>query len=274
MINNPAHAIGLVGDRGVGKTYAATVLAARLLQVDEAKLDNHPFFRIIQPEKGAIGIEQSREITSFLKLKTTGTERIRRIVLIEHAGSMTHEAQNAVLKFLEEPPEDTVIILTLNSSQDVLQTILSRIQVVSLLAPTGTELSDHLKRNGYSESKVQSAILMSGGLPGLTYGIVNNEDSHELVHGIAQAKKFIAGDMFERLVMIDEIIKNKQTAVLIDGLLRISDAALQASGKRGGAHDVLRRWHDIAQVTLTAKQQLTQHGQPKLVMTNLAVSII
>lgn len=270
---HPSQAIGLVGDQGLGKTFIACALAAKILRIDQEKVLQHPYVSIIQPVKNTIGVDESRLLTKFIKLKTAGDDEIRRVVIIEHAGVMTHEAQNAVLKLLEEPPSDTVIIMTMHTKLDVLPTIASRLQLTNVRNPAASELISQLKRNGYSDEKIQHAALMSGGLPGLAYSIVTNEATHELVQGIEIAKKFLSGDMFIRLQLIDDIVKQKQSLQVVEGLLRIAHAGLSSSAKNKSAETIVKRWHGILKLSLQAKKQLALNGQPKLVLTNLCVQM-
>ena len=58
-------------------------------------------------EKGSIAIEQIRALISFFQLKVPGKTKIKRVAIIQDADRMGLEAQNALLKALEEPPEDS-----------------------------------------------------------------------------------------------------------------------------------------------------------------------
>lgn len=76
------------------------------------------------------GIESIREIIHYLTLRTANAGE-NRGVLMEDAHQMTEPAQNAFLKTLEEPPEDTIIILTAPREDLLLPTILSRCILIS-----------------------------------------------------------------------------------------------------------------------------------------------
>lgn len=81
----------------------------------------------------SFGIDKVREIKRHLTFKATGKGEIRGVV-IETADEMTIEAQNAFLKILEEPPEDTIIILCAGSEDDLLPTIRSRCLLITTTA--------------------------------------------------------------------------------------------------------------------------------------------
>ena len=93
----PAHAVLLVAPTGSGKQTIAQLLAAHLLKIDVGRLGLQPYFKHILPAEGkSISIETVRDITHFLLLRTAGEAGAYRVVLIENAGQMTAQAQNAL----------------------------------------------------------------------------------------------------------------------------------------------------------------------------------
>lgn len=76
------------------------------------------------------GIESIREIIHHLTLQTANANETRGVI-VEDAHLMTESAQNAFLKTLEEPPKDTIIILTAPREELLLPTILSRCTLIS-----------------------------------------------------------------------------------------------------------------------------------------------
>lgn len=90
---------------------------------------NHPDV-LHFPADSKLGIEQAKQIIEFLSLKPYQAKG--RVVILEDASSMTVEAQNALLKTLEEPPEETLLILGASSDANFLPTILSRCEIVIL----------------------------------------------------------------------------------------------------------------------------------------------
>lgn len=94
---------------------------------------NHPDILTLTSEKPNLGIDLVRELKKRLARKPY--QASERIVLIPQAEKLTLEAQNALLKTLEEPPKDTIIILTTPQKEALLPTILSRTQVISKKTP-------------------------------------------------------------------------------------------------------------------------------------------
>ena len=87
---------------------------------------NHPDVIRIDPIGPLIRIDQIRSLIDTLSKKPYG--RGRRVALIAGAHTMNPEAGNALLKMLEEPPADTILILTAPQTSDLLPTIVSRCQ--------------------------------------------------------------------------------------------------------------------------------------------------
>lgn len=81
----------------------------------------------ITAEKSSILIAQIHEMIKNL----TVTAQITRLIWIEEADALTIPAQNALLKVLEEPPEKTQIVLSLDNPQSLLATVRSRCRVVT-----------------------------------------------------------------------------------------------------------------------------------------------
>ena len=89
---------------------------------------NHPDLTLISPIKGTIRIEQIRALAG--ELSYPPFEAAMRVVILEDIQTMRREAANSLLKTLEEPPADNLIILTADSSREILPTLLSRCQVL------------------------------------------------------------------------------------------------------------------------------------------------
>ena len=123
-----AHTLLIVGENKTTRHDKATDIAkeflgGRLSKFDLLEISNE------ETDKISLGIEVSRQIINFLKEKPI--ERSAKGVIIHEAGSLTTEAQNALLKTLEEPPLTSFLILTTSKKTDLLPTVLSRCQIVS-----------------------------------------------------------------------------------------------------------------------------------------------
>lgn len=90
---------------------------------------------VVEPtDKPSIGIEQIRNQLKKLSLSNS-RQNSQRFVLIQPAEMLTTEAQNALLKTLEEPPERTVIVLGVNQASRLLETVRSRCTTTTISSP-------------------------------------------------------------------------------------------------------------------------------------------
>jgi DNA polymerase-3 subunit delta' len=268
----PSHALLLVGPQGIGKSALALALCAQLLAVDAEQLVRHPYATMLAPdERGTLSIDAVRELQRFLQLRTTGAGALRRTVIVEHADALTPEAQNALLKLLEEPPADTLLVLTTANLRSLLPTIRSRVQAVTVHQPYEADLTTFFAANGATADAVTQAYLLSGGVPGLMHALLYGDNEHPLVAAVAQAKELLRQTTFERLCAVDVAAKQKDTArTLLAALQRITQTGLsQATAREDAAR--LKQWHGIRKAVAAADDALQKNANPKLTLTNLCL---
>jgi DNA polymerase III subunit delta' len=262
----PSHALLLIGPTGMGKFTVATGLAANLLDVEPTKLVNHPYFKHIQKDKErSISIEQVRDLEQFLSRKVPGNGR--RVIVVEDAHLLGIPAQNALLKTLEEPPANTMLILTAAHERALLPTIRSRVQAITIRRPAQTSVVEHFTTQGFTERDIQRAYAMSGGLPGLMQAILRDDAEHPLVQAAVIARQLAGATTFDRLCMVDALAKDREKALEVLGVLQqMARLAMRSSGNSAVWGRVLRGCHQ-------AIGQLELSGQPKLVLTNLMLNL-
>jgi len=105
---------------------AATNPCGRCRSCRKIQSGNHPDIIIVEPSGPFIRIGQIRDLCHTLALKPF--EAGSRVAIIKDAQAMNPAASNAFLKVLEEPPEQTTLILTARHTSDLLPTIVSRCQ--------------------------------------------------------------------------------------------------------------------------------------------------
>lgn len=112
---------------------------------------NHPDL-LYFPQDAKLGVEQARKIKLHFSLKPYRAKG--RAVVLEDAANLTVEAQNALLKTLEEPPPEAILILGTASDVKLLPTILSRCEIVRLQVTAGP------RRGGQQEINYTKEIEM------------------------------------------------------------------------------------------------------------------
>jgi DNA polymerase-3 subunit delta' len=123
---------------------------------------NHPDIISVEPEGLLIKIGKIRELSKKLSLKPN--EARFRVVMIHQAHCMNPEASNALLKILEEPPEQTLLILVTQQASDLLPTILSRCHPVRFHPLARQDLKTLLiEKNNLSEEKADSLASLARG---------------------------------------------------------------------------------------------------------------
>lgn len=270
FLQNPSHAVALVAPTGCGKSVIARYIAQKLLDISNEQLDTYAYFRTIQPVNDVIPVEQARNIVHYLTLKTTGTQRVRRVLVIEDAHLMTIEAQNTLLKSIEEPPADTILVLTISDKTSVLSTVLSRVQHIQITSPIEQDIIKYFTDQGYDTALVRKAYMLSGGMVGLTTALLNDSKNHPVIMAIEQAKELLQMDCYSRLAQVDKLSKQKQLGTLLFAFSQIAQSGITASAKNNNPNS-LEKWHKILSETQIAQTMVAANGQTKLVLTNFFV---
>lgn len=155
--NRMAHAVLISGDQGVGKRWLAEALAALMVcerrvpgsrapcgECRQCRLvagESHPDIRICQPEKSKmIRIDQIRALSEFAV--ASPQVAVLKVVILDRADQLNLNAANALLKTLEEPAGDVVLLLLQETGRPVLPTIRSRCRVLPVPTP-GPEQAAH-----------------------------------------------------------------------------------------------------------------------------------
>ena len=114
-------------------------------------------------KQASIFVTESERITSKLSLKSV--EGGYKIIIIWHAEKMNQQCANSLLKLLEEPPAQTVFILTTDAPEQMLETILSRTQRIDFRRIPEQEIESRLQGQGYQldQDTAQKIAHLSGG---------------------------------------------------------------------------------------------------------------
>ncbi len=207
-----AHAYVLSGPRGVGKRAIAERLAAALLKIDKTRLGSHPDVTIITrplddktgEAKRQIPLEQVKLACERLALSAVGGTKI---VLIEDADSMTPQAQNALLKTLEEPSGQAVLLLLAEELDRLLPTIRSRAVSIPLRRVSTATIAATLKAGGYAEQIADEAARRSYGRPGVALTLADADRLMETRQRQAEVRRFVDAPRHVRIATIATLVK-------------------------------------------------------------------
>ncbi|CUS48950.1 MAG: DNA polymerase III delta' subunit HolB [Idiomarinaceae bacterium HL-53] len=107
---------------------------------------NHPdFLRVVPEENKKIGVDEIRSMNA--RVWSHANQAGAKVVLVQSAERMTEAAANALLKTLEEPPQNTYFIIAPERFARVLPTIRSRVQIYTLPTPSEEEIKQWLQEH-------------------------------------------------------------------------------------------------------------------------------
>jgi DNA polymerase-3 subunit delta' len=168
------HAYLFVGPQGSGKKTAARALSCAIVCDDggcgtcpacqRIRKGFHPDVRTYRPEGAATYmVDQVRDLIHDINLAPV--EASRKVYIVDAAESLGAQSANALLKTLEEPPADAVIILLATDFDAVIPTIVSRCQIVRFTSiPPATAIAMLVQRVGVHETEARAALAAAGGI--------------------------------------------------------------------------------------------------------------
>jgi DNA polymerase-3 subunit delta' len=195
------HAVILAGEEGSGKMALASAFANTLVCRNrqeengrlepcgtcrdclQAKAGSHPDINVVTPAKvpesgktPVLGVDDVRRFRADVQIKPYQSDW--KIYIVPHAERMTPQAQNALLKTLEEPPAYAVILLLADSLTGFLPTVLSRCIALRMKPTPEAELTKVLmERCGADLQSAKIAGRLSGGNAGRAMSLLQDEEA-------------------------------------------------------------------------------------------------
>lgn len=223
------HAYLFTGPEGVGRRTLAIKFAQALNCINPSEPGgfcgecrecrqiqslNHPDLSLLLPEEGHrdIRIDQVRSLQRTLSLSPyAGTYRVALLVDFQRA---THQAANALLKTLEEPPEKVVLLLTANTPEGLLPTIVSRCEVIRLRpAALGSAQTFLEAEYGLPEDQARFLSHLSGGRVGAAVRLAQDPEALLRRHEhLADFLRVLPAHRFERFKLAETLFKNRPQA--------------------------------------------------------------
>ena len=229
-----SHSYLFIGQEGIGKKMIAMDFAKAILCLDEKSKycnvcksciefdsNNNPDFKILEPDGNSIKIEQIREMQSKIIEKPIISSK--KVYIINDSDKMTKEAQNCLLKTLEEPPEFATIILIGANESAYLSTIKSRcmiLQLKEILINKFNQKLDNEMLLKFSQGSISRAI-----------NIIENKEIYEKVEEIIS--NIHKKDIIEIIKMSEIIYKSKE---IINDILENINIQLMELSKNSYAY--------------------------------------
>ena len=206
------------GIEGIGKCIIAKEFAKTLLCLQNGQEDctcksciefdsnNNPDFQLIEPNEGKVKIEQIREMQRKVAEKPIISSK--KVYIIDNSDTMTTEAQNCLLKTLEEPPEYITIILICSNEDNLLSTIKSRCTRMHFESIKDEEVERYIRQNYPEEELSENIIKLAQGSIGKAIKLNSNKNIYENIEKVLleMPKK----DLIEIIQMSEEIYKSKE----------------------------------------------------------------
>ena len=229
IINNNtiSHSYMFVGIEGIGKKLIAKEFARKILCLNKPNQNcetcdscikfnsgNNPDFLEIFPDGNSIKIAQMREMQEKVYQKPIVSDR--KIFIIDQAEKMTEEAQNSLLKTLEEPPEYMVIILITSNENKLLNTVKSRCTRINFTGLSKQEISKYAESHQINIVS-QNLLEMCGGSIGKLEKINENIDNYNSLE--IATNKLIDGKLKNIVEVINCFIILYESKEIIQDLL-------------------------------------------------------
>lgn len=204
-MNKVSHAYIITGEKGCGKKKIADSFCMALqcenggvdgcMECHSCKQvlsDNHPdVIHLVREKENSIGVEDVRvQINNDIQIKPYSGKY--KIYMIEDAHLLTTQAQNALLKTIEEPPEYVIILLLTSNRDKLLPTILSRCVTLNLRPVNIEKIRGYLmKEMQIPDYKAAVCAAFSQGNVGRAIKLAKSEDFNEMKDMALRLVKYV-----------------------------------------------------------------------------------
>ncbi|MBI4525476.1 MAG: DNA polymerase III subunit delta' [Deltaproteobacteria bacterium] len=236
--NRMHHAYIFLGPEGVGKKTVALSLAMAIHCLERQddfcgtcpncvriRNSNHPDVRLIRPEPGKkdISIQQIRDLERELNLRPFCGKK--KIALLDPASLMNIAAQSALLKTLEEPPRDSLVILITTSTGELLPTLISRCLRLSFSSlPSSLVMKFLVEQKGIGPKDAEVLAAVSQGCPGKAISSAIEDFAEKRQAWIQKVSSLQAGDFKTVIELADDVSDDRDESLLflewMEGWLR------------------------------------------------------
>ena len=257
-INKTSHSYLFIGTEGIGKKLIAEEFAKMLLAVKDT--ENSPDFSIIEPDGNSIKIEQIREFQKKVSEKPIISNK--KVYIINDSDKMTVEAQNCLLKTLEEPPEFVTIILIGSNEKSIISTIKTRCMILHLEKISDEQIQKYLQDNHQTE--INSKIMLEA-CQGSIGKALEIKDKQELYQNTEQVVNSLERkDKIDILNMSDFIYKSKDDKLEILNYMNVLFINLAK---------INSKYADCIAIVEETKRRLQSNANYDMCIDNLLLSL-
>ncbi len=200
----------------------------------EAQATSHPDILFITPEKdkATIGVEPIRGAITEALIKPFYNRH--KVFIIDDGDILTPQAQNALLKIIEEPPEYAIFIIVCTNSEILLETVRSRAVTVTFSPLPDSIVREYIENKYPDEPRVEFLVKYCAGIPKSADLIISDNDFDtmreevlNLIPRLLSKNKAYAYDVAEYI----ENNKDRANEIYDMMLLYLRDAVIYAMGK-------------------------------------------
>ncbi|MEE9171951.1 MAG: DNA polymerase III subunit delta' [candidate division NC10 bacterium] len=247
------HALLFTGPKGVGRSLTAVTVAKALNCLAGIKGDCcdrcpachkiakgiHPDVHLLAPEGATLKIDQIRTLTQEAALRPY--EGRRKVFILNEAETMTEQAQNALLKTLEEPPGATLLILIAPEASALLPPIASRCSQIRFTPLPESAIAARLQEQGCDEEEAHLLASLAAGSLGRAQEL-RQSALQEIWDLIDQAIALSPGKTLPVLELTERVVRRKETlSLFLEALLAWCRDLMVSKVTRHEARLVYRR---------------------------------
>lgn len=224
FLSSDNHALLVIGTKGSGKK---TLLEAIAHELGATRPEQRI---VIDDSEPSISINQARNLRTSLGLRPLKGSVF--VVMIPSAEKLTIEAQNALLKLLEEPPENTYFLLSTDNKSSLLPTVISRTNTIRLNKIPVEQITEYFVKQNYDISKIKTVLALSGGNIGLAKRLLEDQ-AEDFKDDISSSKQILSANLSDRLLMVEGLVKDKtKIKNLLSALERVLYAGFSAAREK------------------------------------------
>ncbi|MDB1135080.1 AAA family ATPase [Candidatus Anaplasma sp. TIGMIC] len=163
----------LCGKRGIGKASLSHAFARHVTHASD--LEAHPDVIIIDNDSAPIGIDKVRRMKNFLHMSTVSADR--KVAILDSVDGLSDNTMNSMLKVLEEPPKNSLILLISHNVHNVPIVIRSRCVVLNFHELSDDETQHIVGLNFPGMNVEKKAVVLYPGVPGMVTCDIEKEIS-------------------------------------------------------------------------------------------------